>query len=173
MRYHYTVGSYLASILRDGLHPATAGVPKSERPIVWFTASPHWEETANKSLVVRGMCQFLTQAETSRFCDGLCRIGVRDDLRGLHPFARITRESHQDPRTTDALIAVAVERGSAPARDWYGTFRVVQPADFAVVEKFDGSGWVPVPTIYDALGVNGYTAVREPGAAFSTAGNKG
>lgn len=39
----------MEGILADRtIRPATVGVPKAERPAVWFSLSNDWEETANK-----------------------------------------------------------------------------------------------------------------------------
>jgi len=36
--FHYTVGTFIESIKNDGcIKPATAFVPKNEKPVVWCT----------------------------------------------------------------------------------------------------------------------------------------
>jgi hypothetical protein len=50
MRWHYTVGGHLKSIYTTGfIYPESMKLMSPcGRPIVWFTSSPVWEETANK-----------------------------------------------------------------------------------------------------------------------------
>jgi hypothetical protein len=63
---HYTVGIRMKMILRDALiKPATTNVPEGERPAVWFSMNPVWEETANKAIMTKaGIRVGLTKEET-------------------------------------------------------------------------------------------------------------
>lgn len=143
MRWHYTVGERLKAILQDGfIKPATANVPPGERPIVWFTVSPDWEETANKGWIdsKAGRYITLTREETEKRGGGLFRIGVADDFP-LEPFLRISRKSRQGHGVTNALIRTAVEAGSNPYRDWWGTFKPVSCFDWSALEIRTPDGW--------------------------------
>lgn len=52
--WHYTTFSRLTRILLTGeIRPASAGVPEGERPIVWFSRNPVWEETATPEILDR------------------------------------------------------------------------------------------------------------------------
>src|SRR5437867_4326059 len=78
MVWHYTVQRHLPGIIAsEEIRPATAGVPRGERPVVWFSANPEWEATANKdALNVRtGMVERLSRERTHDLF-GLARIGV-------------------------------------------------------------------------------------------------
>jgi hypothetical protein len=172
VRYHYTVGKYVTEILRVGIKPATAFVPKSERPIVWFTSSEQWEGTANKGIVGHGVNRTLTRDETERMCGGLYRIGVRDDMLGLHPFQRITNESRQHPAVTDSLVSIAIEAGSNPDRDWFGTFHTVDPVEFAAVERWDGTNWQETREERKAAGAMAGLAWRKRRWQVNTVGVK-
>jgi hypothetical protein len=144
-RWHYTTGKNLIDILSDGfIRPATAFVPKGVRPIVWFTSSLVWEETANKSCLNRtGEMIFLDREQTRVRCDGLFRIGVSDDFP-LHTYLRISRESHESPTMIASLLKVAVKKGSNPERDWWGTFHNVDCSNWTVIEKSDQDSWKTV-----------------------------
>jgi hypothetical protein len=144
MCWHYTVGDCLSEIILEGIiRPATAGVPLNERPITWFTASPEWEETANKNwLTPSGKIIRLGREETRERCGGLFRIGVSDKYPLQH-FARIIDRARQDKRETRVLVAAAKEVGSNPMREWYGTFDCVAIGDWAEIdEHVPGVGWV-------------------------------
>lgn len=45
MIYHYTKAVYLPSILTNGLKQSDVGVNPPEKPVVWFTINPAWENT--------------------------------------------------------------------------------------------------------------------------------
>lgn len=78
MLYHYTIGIRMKNILAEGvIRPATAHVPKGERAVVWFSANPQWEETANKLWDDgSGNLRRLNKEETRNLGDGLYRIAV-------------------------------------------------------------------------------------------------
>ena len=142
--YHYTIGERLVSILKDGLiKPATAFVPKNERPVVWFSRANRWERTANKMTLTPTGYRTLTMEETAARGGGLYRIAVSSGLRGLHPFTRIVRESGQHPAMTRALLTTAHEVGSDPEADWYGTFHPVPVSVFLCIEICLPTGWEP------------------------------
>jgi hypothetical protein len=143
VRWHYTIGKCLESILQDGfLKPATANMWPGERPIVWFTTSPEWEQIANKSRIdtMTGISITLTREETEKDGRGLFRIGVPDNFP-LKRFKRITRETRQEPSITKAFIAIALEAGSNPHRDWWGTFKPVSWFDWKELDSFTPNGW--------------------------------
>ena len=141
MRWHYTIGGHLVSIISDGfIRPADTLVFRPERPITWFTTSENWEETANKGGLVNGKWTTLSREETGSRYGGLFRIGVGDDYP-LRRFMRITLESRQDFRLTDALIDSARRVGSDPFNDWWGTFHKVRLEHCAAIHRFTPEGW--------------------------------
>jgi hypothetical protein len=143
MRWHYTIGAKLKAILTDGkIKPTTAFIPRGERPIVWFTSSSVWEETATKGILdpKTGEIVTATHEEPAAQGGGLFRFGVADDFP-LHPFWRISRESQQNLKVTQALLDIAIQEGSNPERDWWGTFHEVHCADWKALEHFTPDGW--------------------------------
>jgi hypothetical protein len=150
MRWHYTTVISLRAILQDGFlepsplyddHSPAELIADSanERPILWFTSSPNWEETANKAL--RNPPRDLDREGTLGYF-GLARIGVSEDCP-LERFLRITRKSRQKKRLTNRLIKTGVEAGSNPHGDWWGTFERVYEKDWNVVQIYSAEkrGW--------------------------------
>lgn len=69
--WHYTIGQRIDSIIEDGMIKlATAFVPQNERPVVWCSFSPKWEETANKTYVKLGREYFPDTTEMERIGGG-------------------------------------------------------------------------------------------------------
>jgi hypothetical protein len=143
--YHYTVGIYLQSIIESGeIFPATAHVPRGERPAVWFSINPEWEETANKLVVrkVKGRVVPMkgTRETTAALGAGLVRIAVRPEAA---PF------SWQDYRMlsgvakahADALENAARFDGANPA-EWRVSFGSVPRSEWVDVEVWTEAGWV-------------------------------
>jgi hypothetical protein len=144
--WHYTTGLNFTGIAKSGvLRPATLHVPDGESPAVWFTASPRWEETANKA-VARGpgkMPRTLSREETERVANGLYRIGVAPET-APHPWHEYQRISGARSRMIKALERIAMRDGSNPREDWFVSFRPVARRLWIAVEQWDGSAWQPV-----------------------------
>ena len=141
IRWHYTVGARLAAILGDrAIRPATAGVRLPEIPVVWFTESPQWEQTANKNLLEPGGgLRFLDRGETARVGGGLIRIGV-SPASAPRPYRDLSKIARATAATVHHLTRVAKSKGSLVGL-WY--FSVVPITDDAwiAIEGYDGTGW--------------------------------
>ena len=47
--WHYTIVHCLRSILAEGvIRPPTVGLAKNQKGVVWFSASPDWDPSANR-----------------------------------------------------------------------------------------------------------------------------
>lgn len=141
--WHYTVGSCLRSIWKDGvIKPATAFVPKYERPVVWFSLSESWEPSANKGVIKNGRNRGLTTAETERLAGGLFRIGVSVDTAPLD-WQTIRRTSGMASLHADALEKIALNNGEDLDK-WRGTYEPVAKKLWLAVEGFQNGAWAPV-----------------------------
>lgn len=145
--WHYTIGQCLDKIIADGfVRPATAGVPKGERPAVWFSAGADWDETANKmyagadGAIVKG-----TRKTTHDMGGGLARIGVAPETAPLDWMA-FKLESGIDLRHAKALYQVAIKGHSRPGQ-WRMTFDPVPRSAWLRVELYDWDAgeWRPHP----------------------------
>ena len=71
--FHYTTGLKLQQIINSGaIQPTTAGIEPQEKPVAWYSTSPHWEPTASK-VPIPGMPGQLITANAQH---GLARITV-------------------------------------------------------------------------------------------------
>ncbi len=141
LRYHYTVGQWIKAIIGEGIiRPATQWVPKGERPIVWFSSNPDWEQTANKGWLQNGVAITLTKEQTRKHAGGLFRIGVLNET-APYSWQKLRFLSKMHPAAADRLEEDARERGSNP-NEWYGTFHAVTRDKWLVVEELTDEGWV-------------------------------
>ena len=133
MIYHYTIARHAASILRDGvIRPATAFIPKGERPIVWFSANPTWEASAQKAGLV-------SRDETERQLGPLYRFGVSPKTAPYN-FERLVFLAQMDPRIAVLLKSQGIEVGANPD-EWFGTFRPVERERWLSVEELVSGVW--------------------------------
>jgi CheY-like chemotaxis protein len=138
--WHYTVGLHIHSILADGvIRPATAYVPRDQRPVVWFSSNPNWEETANKMIKQDGVLYALNKEETAETWGGLYRIGVLAET-APHNWENLVFLSNIPPAEARALKKVADQDGADPA-EWFGTFDPVDSAKWVSVEKLVDGVW--------------------------------
>ncbi len=147
MLWHYTIRLFLDSILTDGvLKPATLGVPKGELPVVWFSANPFWEKTANKgSEDELGIRLTLSMWETHEIGKGLVRIGV-DPSTAPYRWEDFKRLSGIAAKTAKDLYRKAIEIQARPG-EWYVSFEPVPMEKWVAIEVFDGLQWAPLEVL--------------------------
>lgn len=144
LAWHYTTLARFVVILADGeIRPATAAVPKDERPIVWFSLNQHWEQSANKALrTPEGRLIGLDMEGTMKCGRGLIRIGVRPE-RAPHAWRELKRLAGMREDMARGLVRVARKDGADPG-DWRGTFDPVPRVDWSAIETFIDGSWVRV-----------------------------
>jgi hypothetical protein len=144
-RWHYTVEVYLPDIIASGvILPATARISAGERPAVWTSTNPVWEETANKGYFERTTATVhpATKATTLRF-GGLARIEVRPEA-APYDWIAFRAISRIQPSTAAMLAKVGFARGVSPY-DWFVSFDPIDAADWLAVEVWRDGQWVPAP----------------------------
>jgi hypothetical protein len=141
--WHYTTGQKLALILESGaIVPATALVPRRERPVVWFSLNQRWEKTANKAIVHDGSLISLTMQQTAELCNGLARFGVAPDTAPYN-WPELKRLSRMSSKMVRSLYDSALRQGASPS-EWRGTFDPVPREKWTSVEVFTNGVWIPV-----------------------------
>ena len=140
--WHYTVGVHFENICASGvILPATAYVPRRERPIVWFTSRDTFEPTACKIWRNRdGTVVLLGIEQTAELGGGLVRLGVPSAT--LIPWRRLPVAARMDLRHALTLEKIARQKGSDPDA-WFGTFEPVS-VSACIVDVYHGSTWVRV-----------------------------
>lgn len=137
--FHYTVGLHIASILCEGLRPATAFVPDEVRPAVWFSAEQFWEPTANKRL---DNGRSLDMRETEEHGCGLFRIEVPESTAKLR-WADYRQLSGDSSAVVRGLARVARSWRANPSH-WRVSFDPVPPDSFIGVEMLARDSWQPI-----------------------------
>jgi hypothetical protein len=142
--WHYTCGDRLELILKSGeIRPATAGIEKGERPAVWFSSNPVWEETANKLRLDSwtGEVRSLTKQETHEYAGGLARIAVSPETAPVN-WERFCRESGASTKMLAGLKKAAYSMSSHPSQ-WFVSFSPVRREKWLSIELWDGKKWIP------------------------------
>lgn len=142
--WHYTTGIHFKDIVRDGvIKPATAVVPDNEKPIVWFSLNPEWEETANKGLCgPKGENISLDRTGTMKHGGGLVRIGVAPET-APYDWRTLRELSGMHHKMATRLYRAAIEQGARPG-EWRGTFEPVPRSKWVAIEVFHEGAWAPV-----------------------------
>jgi hypothetical protein len=142
LAWHYTTGEKFIPIVESGeLRPATAYVPDSEKPILWFSTHQYFEPTAQKSWVDESGSRLLSIPELFKLAGGLIRFGYpkRELLRG----GALRRGANMDSAIWAGLKVAAQAQGGNPD-DWWGCLGPV-PVQSCVVEVMDENlRWVRV-----------------------------
>ncbi len=130
--WHYTTGQKLDLILRSGaILPTTAKVPPHEKPVAWFSTSPMWEPTVNKTPLPGK----LGQIATAQAQGGLARIQVPTSV-ATHRIQDLPWLAGTTPEDWLGLVLAGLELGSDPG-SWRFTLSPVPISLFSVVEFLD------------------------------------
>src|SRR5262245_46404644 len=102
--YHYTTGQCFYRIVEDGvIKLATAGVPKGERPAVWFAINPDWDATVNQiCLNPDGSLIKLNREETAKLGGGLVRFVVEPKC-APYTFREFVKRSRIEKKMAQAM----------------------------------------------------------------------
>lgn len=146
--WHYTVGVYLDSILRDKKIKLETGtrISDDERLCVWFTRAKQYEKTAYKSIQYADgtIVEIKDPLELSKSFDGLIRIGV--DAKDLKTFDQWEQQSKTPKKLRDVLLSSAQEMGSNPYRHWMVSFKPVVHKRWIKIQKsIDNQIWADIP----------------------------
>ena len=141
--FHYTIVDRLRVIVDSGaILASVANVPPGERPAVWCSSSPVWEETANKSIVLPdGRLVFGDRATTQALGGGLARIEVRAESVP-HDWRAFKMLSGIVPTQAVALVESARFVGSS-VESWRMSFTAIRQVDWIGIEIDGGQGWMP------------------------------
>ncbi len=144
--WHYTVGQCLRSILDTlAITPATEGVPPGELPVVWLSAHPLWEPTANKGRKgPNGEIIRLSKEETAAYGEGLYRIEVSPEA-APYSWEDFRRLSGVSSRLAKSLARIARQCGSN-YHDWRISFEPITAEKWLSVEiETHTDQWMALP----------------------------
>lgn len=155
MVWHYTLGVYIYQIVESGEIRLSNNT--KDRPIVWFSSNPDWEETARRNFNTNGVRIPLDRQETEKYGHGLYRIGVYPDRADLKPWLRLKSMARLSPRSVELLVSSAESVGANPY-DWWGSVSPVPKRYWESIERFENGEWksifalsLPNPDAEDAL----------------------
>jgi len=145
--YHYTTRDCAVQIINSGsIIPATANVPDSEKPVVWFSSNKTWEQTANKALrLPNGSTRSLTFPEMVRF--QLVRFAMPSDT--LLTWPQIIESAGISDDMAAGLSRAARKQGAKPS-EWFGSLSPV-PVGGLLMETYQSGAWRHRPTSASAL----------------------
>jgi hypothetical protein len=113
-KWHYTKGLFLEALLRTGeILPATAGVPRGERPIVWFSTDSRWEPSVGMGYFSSDGEYHEDWAKYVKMVRGLGRIGVAPET-APYDWSALKELSGMSSEMAQALERTAIESGARP-----------------------------------------------------------
>lgn len=152
--YHYTNGSHLAKIVKDGLiRTSKSFLDKKEKPAAWLTRSPEWDVACNVGIVkntkkialVRDY--FFDEIETQtvdydymKKKIGMCRILINENLQVIS-WAKFGDVS--GITWTSYIMRNDYSSGSgSPVDQWFCTFSGIPSKYWEGIEMFVDDQWV-------------------------------
>lgn len=147
--WHYTTGAKLELILNSGvLRPADIGVEPPEKPILWFSLHPYYENSARKGLRDDSgrVTRAATVAEMYEMGGGLFRFGC--PINQLKHGEVLRKAAKMQSIVWRKLLKGAVAMG-ASAGDWWGHIGEVPIADLVFEAMDDKLKWRPFEELFD------------------------
>lgn len=122
--WHYTTGENALLIFESGeLRPTSSYIEPGEKPILWFSKTQYWEETANKMLRLDdGSLRKLTMKETYERGEGLFRFGLPSERATNWPKIASLAGMRSKIRQN---LEIAGMRDGADFREWCGLLEPV------------------------------------------------
>lgn len=142
--WHYTVGTHIPSILKEGvIRVEDTTLSFAVKSACWFSTSQDFERTACKlGLTPKGERYGLTVEETEHFGHGLYRIEAGRQVR-LHPFSRYRRLLGASKGLEEMMDRAGRKMGGDPAQ-WRFSLHPVPRAQWGVVQKRIDGIWTDV-----------------------------
>lgn len=134
--FHYTIGPKLVRIAASGrLQPNGFGLATNQRekPVLWFSANPRWEPTANKPMSQDGGKTFFRpQLRELQEAVGIYRFRLdarakaRLEAAGVrvHQWSKLQTLARYDARAVADMVQRALQFGATPSL-WWGSLEPV------------------------------------------------
>lgn len=156
--YHYTNGTKLSSIEKDGVILASPKKPKlKEKPIAWLSTNSHFEKTANKIIMQGGESKLCNMEETAFYCNGLYRFVFDTALLTNAVQWPLLATQARIPEGIKKRLVKRAKKADVKPSQWYGVLGDIPIAD-ATLEKWTGKFWVSA-SIQDEIAKEG---IRSP-----------
>ena len=142
--WHYTTGEKFVAICESGvLMQTSVGLPKNEKPVLWFSKNQNWEPTANKICLSQdGKMIPLDQNGTAKKGNGLVRFGLKK--KNVLHWPALIKAARISKTTVHSLEAAGIKQRANPT-DWCGLLESVQVAACDAIEVMDPNGeWIRV-----------------------------
>ncbi len=142
MLYHYTNGTKLAQIKKDGFIKSVPDITtKKEKPVAWLSTNPLFEKTANKIVMINGVSKLCNMEETATYCNGLYRFCFeKESLESLFQWPRLSVEARIPEKIKNTLTKRAKKAKVSPSQ-WWGVLGNISIAN-STLERWDGQRWV-------------------------------
>ena len=147
MAYHYTTGDIFIEICQTNiLDPHKTVTPLGEKPILWFSTQPYFEQTAAKSVYcesAKNNIRRLTMLETMDLANGLIRFAY--PAESLIPWPQIGKQAYMSIKTIKQLEKEGRKQRANPTK-WLGSFEPIKFSQLAEIQilKADTLKWVNI-----------------------------
>ena len=145
MLWYYTTRNNLSDILAAGqISPVATGVPRKEKPSVWFSANQEWDPAANLPWQdPDGSTVRLSKDQTFVMGGGLARIGIAPETAPCD-WKTFKQQSGISSKAAKELYNAAVRSGSRPGQ-WFASFENVPKSKWLTIEILENDAWVLMP----------------------------
>jgi hypothetical protein len=154
--WHYTTAPRTERILDSGiLIPATLGILPEEKPVLWFSSNPFWEQSACEVIEDASSpigLKWFSMQETCDLYGGLFRFGV--PVEETIKWPEVGKRAGLRADVRKSVMKTARQKGADP-KQWYGIIGTNIPIKIEFTQMLlDYRKWIDIPTfmeVYDEL----------------------
>jgi len=146
LAYHYTTGELFVEICETNiLDPFKTVTPPGEKPILWFSLHPHFEQTAAKAIYSDATPQIrtLSMDETKLLGNGLVRFAY--PAKDLIRWPELGKQAGMTSKTIKQLEEIGRRQQSNPL-NWMGSFEPIHFSELMDLQimRVDSNEWISI-----------------------------
>ena len=140
--WHYTPASRLQDILVSGYLRPSVEPGENEKPVVWFSSNPSWENSVIKyGRIEEQELLVLTESSMKETC-GLGRIEVKY-TKNIIPWMEV-KESNGVHSIINDFSEIAGELLDGNPKEWFASYIKCDMQDWLSVEIWKDDLWQPI-----------------------------
>jgi len=142
--WHYTIDRHYNNIVKTGyIKQAVIGIDKDEKPAVWLSSNPDWENSVKKTLINQETGEVLKDLgrdELFKLSVDVIRLEVDSSKLRLFNWLQFKEVSGISEKSVRKLESLADEWKDNPL-EWYACFEPIYEKDIIGVEVWIEKKW--------------------------------
>ena len=150
--WHYTFIQSFYNMTQDGVikTSSTVRISEMEKPVIWLSSNPVWEETVRKALrdpETGEISEALSRDELFQRGYPAVRIKTNSELVAVRSWRHFKKYSGIPKKEAKALAQVALKWGANPKEWWVSYEDIPLTSCLLPIEIWNGSKWIDIDQV--------------------------